>query len=152
MYISSEAVVHARAFVKVSNFINHFSIGNGKMPGNGNSKINQRNTLHFVPVELKSAERVDLERQHRQGKDQADPEAAAKYIGMALANLVVVLDPEVVVLGGAITDDLLLEASRTEMARHLPPGAVEGVTVVPATLGDAAAAVGAARAAMLAAR
>ena len=76
----------------------------------------------------------------------------AKYIGMALANLVVVLDPEVVVLGGAITDDLLLEASRTEMARHLPPGAVEGVTVVPATLGDAAAAVGAARAAMLAAR
>ena len=76
----------------------------------------------------------------------------AKYIGMAVANLVAILDPEVVVLGGAATSDLLLEPTRIEMSRRVPPAALEHVSIVPAALGDAAAAVGAARAALLAAR
>ncbi len=75
----------------------------------------------------------------------------AKYIGMAVANLIAILDPDVVVLGGAIADDLLLQPSRAELTRRVPPGATE-VSVVPAPLGDAAAAVGAARAAMIAAQ
>lgn len=77
----------------------------------------------------------------------------AKYIGMAVANLVAILDPEVVVLGGAIAEagDVLLEPTRLEMSRRVSPGGAE-VAVVPAALGDAVGAIGAARAALLAAR
>ena len=76
----------------------------------------------------------------------------AKYIGMAVANLVAIVDPEIVVLGGAIAeaDDLLLEPTRVELARRLSPAAAQQVSVVPAALGEASAAVGAARAAQLA--
>ena len=78
----------------------------------------------------------------------------AKYIGMAVANLVAIVDPQVVVLGGAIAEagDLLLEPTRLELSRRISPAASQHVQVVPAALGDAAAGVGAARAAMLAAR
>jgi predicted NBD/HSP70 family sugar kinase len=78
----------------------------------------------------------------------------AKYIGMAVANLIAIVDPQIVVLGGAIAEagDLLLEPTRVEVSRRISPASNRHVQVVPAKLGDAAAAVGAARAAMLAAR
>ena len=46
----------------------------------------------------------------------------AKYLGMAAANLVVIADPEMLVLGGIMASaaDLLLEPVRTELARRLP--------------------------------
>jgi len=77
----------------------------------------------------------------------------AKYIGMAVANLIAIVDPEVIVLGGAIADarDLLLEPTRAELVRRMPPSISQQVSLVPAALGEAAAAIGAARAAMLAA-
>lgn len=73
----------------------------------------------------------------------------AKYIGMAIANLVAVLDPEVVVLGGMIASagDLLVEPSRTDAVRRMSPRTVP--RIVASALGDEAAAIGAARAAML---
>jgi len=73
----------------------------------------------------------------------------ARYIGMAIANLVAVVDPEVVVLGGAIAGagDLLLEPSRIEAVRRMSPRTVPRIVV--SALGDDAAAIGAARAAML---
>ena len=48
----------------------------------------------------------------------------AKYIGMAIANMASLVDPEIIVLGGAVADarDLLLEPIRQEYARRLPPG------------------------------
>jgi glucokinase len=78
----------------------------------------------------------------------------ARYIGMAVANLVVVLDPEIVVLGGTIAEagDLLLEPAASEMTRRLPPAASAQVALVKAALGQDSAAIGAARAALLAAR
>jgi glucokinase len=77
----------------------------------------------------------------------------AKYIGMAVANLVAIVDPDVVVLGGAIAaaGDMLLEPTRLEMSRRVSASASQQVSVVPAALGEASAAIGAARAAMLAA-
>ena len=74
----------------------------------------------------------------------------ARYVGMAVANLVVVIDPDVVVLGGAIAEaaDLLVEPARTEAMRRLPPALTRAVTIVPAALGADGAAIGAARAAM----
>jgi predicted NBD/HSP70 family sugar kinase len=71
----------------------------------------------------------------------------AKYLGMAAANLVVVADPERLVLGGimATAADLLLEPIRIELARRLPRAMMDGLQIETATLGDDAAAIGAAR-------
>lgn len=76
----------------------------------------------------------------------------ARYIGMALGNLAAIIDPDVLVVGGFIADagDLLIEPSRTEALRRAPATTHHVLTIVPATLGEDAAALGAARAAMLA--
>ena len=76
----------------------------------------------------------------------------AKYLGMAAANFVVMVDPTVLVLGGIMASaaDLLLEPVRTEIARRVPPAMMEALTIAPATLGSDAAAIGAARLAMAA--
>jgi predicted NBD/HSP70 family sugar kinase len=71
----------------------------------------------------------------------------AKYLGMAAANLVVVVDPETLVLGGIMASaaDLLLEPVRVEISRRLPRSMMDVLVIAPATLGADAAAIGAAR-------
>jgi len=71
----------------------------------------------------------------------------AKYLGMAAANLVVLADPEMLVLGGIMASaaDLLLEPVRIEIARRLPKPMMDALVIAPATLGSDAAAIGAAR-------
>jgi glucokinase len=71
----------------------------------------------------------------------------AKYLGMAAANLVVVCDPEMLVLGGIIASsaDLFLDLMKTELARRLPKPMMDALSVEAATLGPDAAAIGAAR-------
>jgi len=71
----------------------------------------------------------------------------AKYLAMAAANLVAIADPEMLVLGGIMTaaPDLLYEPVRAEMVRRLPKATVDGLAIAAAALGDAAAAIGAAR-------
>ena len=71
----------------------------------------------------------------------------AKYLGMAAANLVVIFDPEVLVLGGimASADDLMADALRAEITRRLLSSAIDSLRIEPAALGDDAAAIGAAR-------
>ena len=73
----------------------------------------------------------------------------AKYVGMAIANLATMLDPEAIVLGGTIaaSGDLMLEAIRLECSRRLRPVQTERVRIVLSTLGAEAVALGAARAA-----
>ena len=76
----------------------------------------------------------------------------ARYIGMAVANLVAITDPNIVILGGLIAAaaDQLLEPSQTEALRRLPKSISGSLDVVAATLGEDGGALGAARAAMLA--
>ena len=76
----------------------------------------------------------------------------ARYVGMAVANLVAITDPQVVVLGGLIADaaDQLLQPSQTEALRRLPKSMADSLTVSAATLGDDGGPLGAARAAMMA--
>jgi predicted NBD/HSP70 family sugar kinase len=73
----------------------------------------------------------------------------AKYVGMAIANLATILDPEAIVLGGIIASsgDLMLEAIRVECHRRLRPAQSERLRIVLSTLGADAVAIGAARAA-----
>jgi glucokinase len=75
----------------------------------------------------------------------------ARYIGMAIGNLVAIVDPEIVVLGGLMAEaaDLLLEPSRAEAARRVSPAAAHRLQIVSGLLGDEAAALGAARAVLL---
>jgi predicted NBD/HSP70 family sugar kinase len=70
----------------------------------------------------------------------------AKYIGMAVANLATMLDPEIVVLGGIIASsgDIMLDAIRVETTRRLLARQAEQIQVVLSTLGDDAVAIGAA--------
>lgn len=74
----------------------------------------------------------------------------ARYIGMAIANFVATIDPEVVVIAGAIAaaHDVLHDAVRQECTRRLPLQAMDSLRVEFSTLGDDAVAIGAARLAM----
>jgi glucokinase len=76
----------------------------------------------------------------------------ARYVGMAVANLVAITDPNVVILGGLIADaaDQLMQPSQAEALRRLPKNISGSLTVVAATLGEDGGPLGAARAAMLA--
>jgi predicted NBD/HSP70 family sugar kinase len=76
----------------------------------------------------------------------------ARYVGMAVANLVAIADPDVVVLGGLIADaaDQLLQQAQAEALRRLPKSMADSLTICAATLGDDAGPLGAARAAMIA--
>ena len=71
----------------------------------------------------------------------------AKYVGMAAANLVAIEDPAVLVLGGimASASDVFFDLVKAEIARRLPRVMIDALTIVPATLGEDAAAIGAAR-------
>jgi glucokinase len=74
----------------------------------------------------------------------------AKYSGMAVANLITMLDPDVVVLGGMIVSasDMLFEPIRLECVRRVRPRAPDRLRVLLSPLGDDAVAIGAARAAL----
>ena len=71
----------------------------------------------------------------------------AKYLGMAAANLVLMADPEMLVLGGIMASaaDLLMDPVRSEIGRHLPQAMMQALTIVPSMLDGDAAAIGAAR-------
>ena len=65
---------------------------------------------------------------------------AARWMGIGLANLLHTLNLERIVLGTLAVHaaDLLLEPIRQETERHCWPRVWEGVSIVPAALGDAA--------------
>ena len=73
----------------------------------------------------------------------------AKYIGMAVANVATMFDPEIIVLGGIIASsgDIMLESIKSEVSRKLMPEQHEQVRVELSSLGDDAVAIGAALAA-----
>ena len=75
----------------------------------------------------------------------------AKYVGMAVANLAAIVDPECVVLGGVLasSSDLMAGAIRTEYVRRLSPAQGKRIPLILSTLGAEARAIGAARAALL---
>jgi predicted NBD/HSP70 family sugar kinase len=71
----------------------------------------------------------------------------ARYVGMAAVNLVLIADPEILVLGGimASAPDVLYDLVRAEIGRRLPIPTMERLTITPAALGPDAAVIGAAR-------
>jgi glucokinase len=70
----------------------------------------------------------------------------ARYVGMAIANLVTAIDPEVTVLGGAIATaaDLLFDPVKQECLRRLPPALASHLRFEFSTLAEDGIAIGAA--------
>lgn len=85
----------------------------------------------------------DLRKAIRRGDKFVDRviEGAAEYIGIATANLVNILNPEVVVLGGGVMEALSDEMMSVivETAKdYAMPGAMRGVEILASKLGDSA--------------
>jgi glucokinase len=75
----------------------------------------------------------------------------AEYLAMGIANLVSILDPEIVVLGGGLmqASDLLLDVIRAIVPRWAQPVAATRVRIELTALGEDAGLLGAARLAFL---
>jgi glucokinase len=74
-------------------------------------------------------------------------EEAAEYIGIAVANLVNLLNPEVVVLGGGVMEalsDEMMPAITKSAKSHIMPGLFKNVEIIASKLGDNAGITGAA--------
>ena len=66
-------------------------------------------------------------------------EEAAEYTGIAVANLVNILNPEVVVLGGGVIEalgDEMMDVIKKTTKDHAMPGAMKGVEIFESHLGD----------------
>jgi len=74
-------------------------------------------------------------------------ERYGRYLGIGIANLIYVLTPEIVVLGGGISAglDLFLSSAMAEIETRVLPTSRVGLTVRRAELGNRAGAIGAAR-------
>ncbi len=69
-----------------------------------------------------------------------------RYLGICLANIVHILNPEAIAIGGGVAGagELILGPARDSMKRHLMSEVLAAVRVVPATLGNKASFTGAA--------
>jgi glucokinase len=73
-------------------------------------------------------------------------ERAGAYLGIGIANILTCVGPERIVIGGGVAaaGDRILEPARRELHRRMRAVPLDRVDIVPATLGIAAGAIGAA--------
>jgi glucokinase len=74
-------------------------------------------------------------------------EEAAMYSGIAVANIINLLNPEVIVLGGGLMDALeneMMPVIIKTAREHAFPGTDKGIKIIPSQLGDDAGITGAA--------
>jgi glucokinase len=69
---------------------------------------------------------------------------AGGWVGLAIANVINVLNPSLVVLGGSIAEfgEPFVDSVRSEVRQRALWDALHGVTIVPSTLGDSAGTIG----------
>lgn len=87
-----------------------------------------------------------------QAAQQGDPLAnslfkeAGFYIGLGIANLLHILNPELIIIGGGVSKagDLLFDPIRATVEARAIPSIQEGVRIVPSALGDDVGLLGAA--------
>lgn len=73
-------------------------------------------------------------------------EYEADYLAMGIGNLLNILDPEIVVLGGGVSmaGDFLIDKLKEKLKKYSLPSALEGLKIVKAELGNDAGILGAA--------
>jgi len=99
--------------------------------------------------DLKDMRSGDIRKAIRRGDKLVEKivEEAAEYIGIAVANLVNLLNPEVVVLGGGVMEalaDEMMPAIVKSAKNHVMPGLFKNVEIMASKLGDNAGITGAA--------
>jgi glucokinase len=113
-------------------------------------KDNQKTILtEMLGNDLDDLRSGDLRKAIRRGDKFVDRivEGAAEYIGIATANLVNILNPEVIVLGGGVMEalaDEMMSVIVETATDYAMPGAMKGVEIVASKLGDSAGITGAA--------
>jgi glucokinase len=97
-----------------------------------------------------SAEDVVARARHGEAAATQAMEQAAMYLGMGIANIVSILNPEIIVLGGGLMQaaDLFLEPIRRTVAQWAQPVAAKQVRIEMTQLGEDAGLLGAARLAL----
>jgi glucokinase len=73
-----------------------------------------------------------------------------RFLGIGIANLINIFNPEMVVIGGGVKDawDLFMESTREEIKKRAFAYPAERTRIVPSMLGDDAGIVGAAAVAL----
>ena len=73
-------------------------------------------------------------------------EYEAEYIALGIGNLLNILDPEIVVIGGgvALAGEILFDRINEKLTKYALPSTLEGLKIVPAELGNDAGIIGAA--------
>lgn len=99
---------------------------------------------------MESAEQVVSAARHGHTRALRAIEETARYLGAGIANLVSLLNPELVVLGGGLLQaaDLFLDTVKDVMAQWAQPVAARQVRIELTTLGEDAGLFGAARLAL----
>jgi glucokinase len=91
--------------------------------------------------DLKDLRSGDLRKAIKQGDKFVEHivEEAAKYSGIAIANLINIINPEVIVIGGGLMDALeseMLSVVVKTAREHAFPGTDKGIKIVASQLGD----------------
>ena len=99
---------------------------------------------------VSSAEEVVVRARNGDAAAKQVVEQSATYLGMGIANIVSILNPEMIVLGGGLMQaaDLLLEPVRRTVAQWAQPVAAQQVRIEMTQLGEDAGLLGAARLAL----
>jgi glucokinase len=105
--------------------------------------------LDMLGDDLKDLRSGDLRKAIRKGDKFVEGviEKAAEYVGIATGNLINVLNPEVVVLGGGVIDALQSEMMPIIISvakKHALTGTDKGVEIIASKTGDDAGIIGAA--------
>lgn len=107
-----------------------------------------RRANELMPGERLTAQMVIERARTGEGTARHVINEAGYYLGIGLANVVNLLNPEVIAIGGGVALDageLLLAPARTEMRRRAFASSADAVRVELAQLGDDAGLIGAAR-------
>ena len=114
------------------------------------AKQNAPNLLRTAGTDVSKIRSGDLAAAIAQGDKSVEDlmRSRARIVGIALSNIVDFLNPEMIVLGGGLTDampDLIRDEVRAGISGHATPAASDGLQVVVAKLRDHAVTTGAAK-------
>lgn len=137
------------AFGKAGEIAHQIIVIDGPLCGCGNRGCVEALAKADVLVDLAGAPDVETVFQRAESGDEqsiAAIDTVARYIGIGLANVVTLIGPSCIVVGGGIAaaGNLILDPIRKAMRSRVTLAPVDQVEVVPAELGSFAGAIGAA--------
>jgi glucokinase len=151
--ITVDGKLHLGAFGTAGEIGHQTILPDGPLCGCGNRGCVEALTKARVLADLAGKDTAEEAYEAAANGDERSQEAIAEvamYLGIALANVVTILGPERIVIGGGIAraGNLLLDPMRRSLHQRVTLVPIEKVEVLLAELGAAAGAIGAALAGM----